>query len=126
MAQFKNYYVGFSTANYEEKGGSFETHNVQTIEDDLLREIYTQFGERVYMVNWGTRIPIMPFELNDTDSELVIKQDIQTVISHDPRVELINLDVLKSDTKNAIVAIAKVNFIEFAVTKDLYIEVNSR
>lgn len=125
-AQLKKFYVGFSTRNYEEKGGSFEVYNVACVEQDLINAIFTEHGQRVMMPNYGTRIPLLTFEPGDQQTIDVIIMDLTTVFEQEPRVRLLNLDVVPALERNAIVAVAKLNYLEFNVTKDLFIEVNSK
>lgn len=127
MANIKKFYKGFSTRNYEENGGVFEIYNVKCVEEDLLNEIFTVKGDRLKMPNsFGTRIPIMEFELNDTDTEDVIREDLTAVFDRDPRVEVLNLDIIRVPERNIIIASAKLRYIEFNVTKDLAITISSK
>lgn len=126
MPTIKRFYKGFDTSRYEDSGGSFEVYDVDCVERDLVREIFTERGSRIKMPHYGTRIPIMTFEINDDEAKSIIREDVKTVCSHDPRVKLLNLDVLSATDKNAIIAIAKINYIEFNVTKDLYLEINNQ
>ena len=120
------YYKGFCTRNYEESGGEFSTYNVKCVEDDLLNEIFTIQGERVMMPGFGTRIPLLVFELADTVTMNVIREDITKVVNHDPRVDMVDLLLIPAPDKNAIVAVAKIFYKEFNVTQDLMITVSSR
>lgn len=120
------YYKGFSTRRYEDKGGSLALYNVDCIQEDLMNELFTIRGERINMPTYGTRIPLLVFEPNDTETEDILREDVTTVIKHDPRVELLALDIIVAKDRNALIASAKVRYIEFNVVKDLYIEVNSR
>jgi phage baseplate assembly protein W len=120
------YYKGFSTRNYEELGGSFGLYDVKCIQEDLMNELFTTKGERYNMPTYGTRIPLLVFEPNDGETEEILREDVQTVIEHDPRVELLALDVIVAKDKNALIASAKVKYKEFNVVEDLYIEVGSR
>lgn len=124
--QVKKFYNGFSTRGYEGFGKLFEIINVECIEEDLMNEIFTERGQRLMMPTYGTRIPLLVFEMNDQQTQDIVREDITTVISHDPRVRLMNLDILPAEDKNALVVIAKINYLEFNVTKDLWISVNSR
>ena len=126
VTQLKKFYVGFNTRNYEEKGGSFTSYNVECVEQDLINAIFTIRGERVMMPNYGTRIPLMTFEPGDQQAIDIIQQDLETVFKQDPRVRVINLDILPAPERNAMIAIAKLDYIEFNVTKDLMITVNSQ
>jgi len=125
-AQLKKFYVGFSTRNYEEHGGPFDVYNVACVEQDLINAIFTERGQRVMMPNYGTRIPLLAFEPGDPQTIDIIIMDLTEVFDHEPRVKLLNLDVIPALEKNALVAVAKLSYLEFNVTKDLYIEVHSK
>jgi phage baseplate assembly protein W len=120
------FYVGFNTRDYEDQGGTFEVYNVAVIERDLMNAIFTERGQRLMMPNYGTRIPLMTFEPGDQQTMDIILMDLKEVFDHEPRVKLVNLDIIPAVEKNALVAIAKVMYLEFNVTKDLMITINSR
>jgi phage baseplate assembly protein W len=126
MSTGYKYYKGFSTRNYAKKGGTFDLFNVELIEDDLMNELFTIRGDRVKMPTFGTRIPLMVMELNDQESQDILKEDVETVINNDPRVELKALDVITNVDRNNVIIVAKVLYKEFLVTKDLRIEVNGQ
>jgi phage baseplate assembly protein W len=119
------FYKGFSTRNYAKTGKGFAIYNVELIEEDLLNELLTIKGERIKMPQFGTRIPLMVMELNDQESLDILKEDVETTIRNDPRVELLNIDVLTDVEGHTAIIVAKVLYKEFAVTKDLRIEANS-
>jgi phage baseplate assembly protein W len=119
----KKFFKGFSSRHYHDNGGDLGIYNMECVEEDLLNHIFTIKGERVRMPDWGTRIPTMVFEINDADAQNVIRKDLTDVFNYDPRVELLGLDVFAAEDINAIVAVAKLNYKEFNVTKDLRIEV---
>ena len=104
----------------------FDVHDVALIEEDLLNELFTIKGERLYMPDFGTRIPLLVFELNDPDTIAVLEDDIKAVINRDPRVSLEDLSIVQAADKNVLIAIAKINYLEFNVVRDLNIEVGSR
>ena len=122
----KKFYKGFSTRNYENVGGGFEIYDVKCVEEDLLNEIFTIKGERLYMPTYGTRIPTLTFEPNDTETMDVIREDLTNVFNNDPRVSLNSLAINQVQDRYAIIAVASVNYLEFGVTNDLFIEINSR
>lgn len=126
MVQAYKFYRGFSTKAYEETGKGFVLYNVDLIEEDLMNELMTIKGERLELPNFGTRIPLLIFEPNDVETALILKEDVETVIKGDPRVELLNCDVITSPDIHRMVCVAKVRYIEFNVVKDLRIEVGSR
>lgn len=124
MATYK-FYRGFSTRRYEESGGSFALYNVDLIEEDLFNELFTVKGERVEMPDFGTRIPLLTFEPNDTQAADVLQEDVTTVISNDPRVELVACDIISDVDVHRLICVAKVRYKEFNVVKDLRIEIGS-
>jgi phage baseplate assembly protein W len=122
--RIKKYYKGFSTKKYEDVGKQFDVYNVECIQEDLLNAIFTLRGERLMMPTYGTRIPLLVFELDDNETVSVVKEDLTTVFKNDPRVELLNMDIFNSKDKNALVVVCKLRYIEFDVTKDLQIEIS--
>ena len=120
------FYKGFSTRAYHDQGGDFSVYNVECVETDLLNHIFTIKGERLMMPDWGTRIPTMIFEPNDDESRDIIEEDLRFVFNYDPRVDLLGLDVFQAKDHNTIIAVAKLNYKEFAVTRDLKIEIKSK
>lgn len=122
--ELKKFYNGFSTRNYEDKGGSFDVYNIACIEADLLNAIFTERGQRVMMPNYGTRIPLMTFEPGDQNTIDIITMDLTEVFNNEPRVKLVSLDVVPATEQNALVAVAKLNYLEFLVVKDLYLTIN--
>lgn len=115
-----------STRHYLSGAGLFDLNDVQLIEEDLLNELFTVQGERLHMPEFGTRIPLLIFEPNDAETQAIIEEDIRAVVDRDPRVKLEALSVLPAEDKNALIAIAKLNYLEFNIVRDLSIEVGSR
>lgn len=126
MNQAYKFYRGFSTKAYEKTGKGFALFNVELIEQDLFNELFTIKGERLEMPDFGTRIPLLQFEPNDTQSADILKEDVTNTIKNDPRVELLGCDIVSQPDIHRLICIAKVRYIEFNVTKDLRIEVTSR
>lgn len=126
MPSIKKFYKGFSTRNYEENGGSFTLYNVECVQEDLMNELFTERGSRLYMPTYGTRIPTLTFELNDAATMDVIREDIISVMDNDPRVILQDLVIEQIPESYSLIAVAKITYVEFNVTSDLMIEINSR
>jgi phage baseplate assembly protein W len=102
------------------------TADKETVKRDLINHIFTARGERLMMPSWGTRIPLMTFEPNDEQSRQIIYDDIKMVIDYDPRVKLVDLQVLALKDNNAVLALADVFYIEFKVQEILKIEVKTQ
>jgi phage baseplate assembly protein W len=118
-------YTGFSTLNYYNGASSFNIHDIDLVKTDLLNHIYTIVGERVHMPTFGTRIPTLAFEQADEETAKIIKDDLQKVIDYDPRVQLINMQILSVPDSNAIAAIVTLKYVELDVVDDLHIEISS-
>lgn len=118
-------YKGFSTANWT-KNKTFVLTNIDLVKQDLLNHIYTLKGERVMMPAFGTRIPMLTFEPNDQQTLAIIEEDLRQVFEYDPRVKLIDLNVLSLPDNNAIIALADLLYVEFNVRDVLRIEVKSQ
>jgi phage baseplate assembly protein W len=125
MIQVKRYYKGFSTRSYE-KFGTFEIYNVECVTEDLVNSILTDLGSRIDLDDFGTRVLSIQFEPNDIESQQIIKDDITAAVAKDPRVQLLNLDILPDPTRGVIIAILKIKYLEFNVTDDLQIEITSK
>ena len=104
-------YKGFSFKNYE-KNKSFLLVDVEVVKADLLNHIYTRFGERIKMATFGSRIPDMPFEPLDQTSMSIIYEDLENIFKYDPRVEMLDLQIVPDFDENIVLAYAKLRYIE--------------
>jgi len=120
----RNFYKGFSTRNYEDQGTKFGIYDVDCVQEDILNEIHTVKGERLYMPDYGTRIPLLTFEPNDENTANILKDDIVSVLNKDPRVQTIAVDTVINGY--SLFCIAKVRYVEFDVVQDFQIEIKSR
>ncbi|MDC1040225.1 GPW/gp25 family protein [bacterium] len=84
-----NIYRGFSTVG--KVRAPFTKIDGELIKSDLLNELYSRKGERVMRPNYGTRI--WDILMNPLDEFVVeeIKEDIDRVVSKDPRVEITDM-----------------------------------
>jgi len=122
----KIYYKGFSSNQWLSMGQkSFATSNIETVKNDLYNHIFTEKGERVMMPNFGTRIPSLVFEQNDEATLEIVREDLIEVFNYDPRVRLLNLEVVPLMDNNAIVAFADLLYVEFNVQDVLRIEIQT-
>lgn len=98
--------------------------DVEIVKEDLKNHIFTRFGERVKMANFGTRIPDMPFEPLDVENLSIIYDDIETVFKYDPRVEILNLSVIPDFDENIVLVYAELYYREININDrfDLKIE----
>lgn len=121
----KIFYRGFSSNDWG-KRKTFGLTNIDLVKRDLLNHIFTVKGERVMMPAFGTRIPLLAFEPNDEKTIAIIREDLTEVFKYDPRVELVNLNIVSLPDNNAIVALADLFYVEFNVRDVLNIEVQSQ
>ena len=117
-------YKGFSTHNYNTRGGTFKVTDVDLVNLDILSHIYTETNERVMMPGFGTIIPTIPFE--PLTERLVDRMysDLHRVIDYDPRVELNEMVLVPYYDNNSIVASVSLNYIELNVTDRLDFIIN--
>lgn len=115
-------YRGFSFSGWK-KRKRFLLTDIELVKRDLLNHIYTIKGEHRYMPNFGTRIPLLTFEQADDETVNIIRTDLTEVFNYDPRVQLIDLQVLNLPDNNAILAAADLLYVEFNVRDVLHIEV---
>jgi phage baseplate assembly protein W len=118
-----DYYVGFSTLQFQ-TDKNFILTNVALIKQDILNNIYTRRGERVMMFNYGTRIPDLIFEPLDDTSLYIINEDLTTVFNNDPRLSLINLQIIPVYDQNAVMVLADVSYkyLNFSGQMDIRID----
>lgn len=117
----KALYRGFSTAEFQ-KTRSFGLTNQELVKRDLLNYIYTIPGERPHMPDFGTRIPLLTFELLDDITLNIIREDLKKAIAADPRLELIDLVVLAMPDSNSVVAALDVRYLELNVTETIRLD----
>lgn len=117
-------YTGFSSKGWEQ-GQPFTKTNIDLIKEDLYNHIFTEPGERVHMPSFGTRIPSLVFEPDDVLVLNVIEEDLRTVFNYDPRVELLELQVLPLPDNNAIVALAVLKYVELNMIDEFKIQISS-
>jgi phage baseplate assembly protein W len=115
-------YKGFSFKNFE-KNKSFIIKDLELVKEDLINHIYTRFGERVKMANFGTRIPDLVFEPLDIESLTIINEDLDDVFNYDPRVQLINLDIIPDFDENIVLAYAELFYVELNLKDTLHINI---
>ena len=67
----------------------------------------------------------MTNEPNDTETAEILKEDIETVLTNEPRVKILDLEILSQPDAMSLIALVKVQYIEFDVVRDIRIEINS-
>ena len=103
-------YLGFSTFGSSKKG--FSLKGKALIIRDILNHIYTLKGERPMLPDFGTRIPLIPFEPLDQLTLAAVEEDLRAVFDYDVRVRLVDIAVMALPDNNGIVAIADIQYLE--------------
>jgi phage baseplate assembly protein W len=115
-------YRGYSSHEYQ-KTKSFKINDVELVKLDLLSHIFTRRGERVMMPLFGTRIPDLAFEPLDSVTILILQEDLKQVVAFDPRVELVDLQLLPQEDENSIIARLRLNYVELNIIDDMDINI---
>lgn len=121
---FKTLYHGFSSDKWV-SSKQFGISNFEVVKQDLYNHIFTAKGDRVMMPTFGTRIPLLTFEPNDENTRKIIEDDLRYVIDYDPRVRLVDMQVVSLTDNNAILGLVDVFYLEFGVQDMLKIEVKT-
>jgi phage baseplate assembly protein W len=115
-------YRGYSSFEYE-KNKTFSLTDVELVKMDILNHIFTRRGERVMMPTYGTRIPDLAFEPLDEITLGILREDLETVINFDPRVELLQMSVIPDYDSNRVVAAARMLYIELNIIDNLNLNI---
>lgn len=94
MAQLKSTYIGFSTVG--KLTPSFSLTDIDLVKQDLLNEFNTRRGERIMLPTFGTRIFELLFNPLDEITRTDIRDDVEAVISREPRVSLTNMELFET------------------------------
>lgn len=101
----KNLYKGFSSHQFE-YDKSFVVTDVNCVKRDLMNHIFTRLGERLKMTQFGNLIPDMVSEPLDQDTVDTIRNEINTVITFDPRIELVDFITVTPDYDTGSVTVS--------------------
>jgi phage baseplate assembly protein W len=115
-------YKGYSSFEFESTG-SFKINDVELIKLDLLNHIFTRRGERVMMPRFGTIIPDLVFEPLDEETVEQIDSEMRLVFDYDPRVELLELNVVPNYDNNAVTAGARIYCVELDTTENMNLNI---
>lgn len=70
-----------------------EIIDIELVKQDLLNHFNTAKGERVMRPNFGSIIWDLLFDPFDTTTREAAIADVESIVSFDPRVELLNIEV---------------------------------
>ena len=113
MRKFK----GFSTVG--KQFGNFKLYDIELAKRDLLNELYTRKGERIMSPEFGSIIWDLLFDPMSVETNELIEQDMQRILTKDPRLELRQLSITENvDTQLITVAII-LNYVPTATLTEL-------
>ena len=69
-------------------------YDADLIKQDIYNHFMTAKGERIMLPNFGSIIWDYLYEPLDTETKSVIEADARDVIGQDPRVQLLDLEVI--------------------------------
>lgn len=115
MPLITNLYKGFSTKKFAAER-TFHISDIKCVEEDLLNHIFTRRGERVMMPDYGTIIPDLAFEPMDEITLSILRDELETVVRFDPRVQLIFLKLNPDYDNSSVVAQLSLFYVELNVT----------
>lgn len=78
-------YKGFSSVSMD--ANSYALYDIPLIKQDILNHFYTRQGERLEQPEFGTIIWDVLFEPLTDDLKELIKQNVETIVNYDPRVQ---------------------------------------
>lgn len=117
-----NLYKGISFTNFS-RNKNLKVYDVDLIKKDILNNIFTRRGERVKMFRYGTRIPDLVFEPLDDVALGVIEEDLQAVISNEPRVSLVDMRIVPLYDRNVVIATLTLYYLELDFTDTLSVNI---
>ena len=115
-------YRGISFRNFS-KNKSIKLYDVELIKKGTLNNIFTRRGERVKMFMYGTRIPDIIFEPLDDVSLGIIEEDIQMVVSNEPRVTLLNAQIIPRYDQGEVIVNLNLLYLELDFTDQLSVRI---
>lgn len=116
MALIQGLYKGFSSFEFQ-KNKTFTIQDIALVELDLLNQIYTQRGSRVMMPTFGTIIPSLVFEPLDQTTIEAVEDELLTVFKFDPRVILLNLQIIPNYDTNSLLVTALLQYVELNLVR---------
>lgn len=118
----KPYFVGFNTV--DNPLPPYNLTNVDLVKRDILNQFATPMGARVMLPNFGSRIYDYLFDPFDEYTKNAIVEDAVRVVSDDPRVELVDIEVFQEE--QALNVVLVLLFKPESVTENLFVTFSLR
>lgn len=113
----KPYFVGFNTVG--QPNPPYSLTNIELIKRDIENTFATPKGSRVMLPDYGTLIYDYLFDPFDEMTKNAIVEDAVNVISGEPRVQLVAIDVFQED--QALNVVMTLLFLPESVTDNLFV-----
>jgi phage baseplate assembly protein W len=94
-------YRGFSTVN-ELSQKKFVLTDYELVKQDLINRFNTRKGSRVMLPNEGCIVWELMFEPLTTEVKQAMLENLVTIISQDPRLELVDIVLIDQTDTNSI------------------------
>lgn len=91
----KPYFIGFNTV--DKPFPPYSLTNIELVKRDIYNHFATPMGSRVMLPDFGTRIYEYLFDPFDEYTKNAIISDATRVISEEPRVQLVSVDVFQEE-----------------------------
>ena len=111
------YFVGFNTVG--QPNPPYSLTNIDLIKRDIENTFATPKGSRVMLPDFGTNIYSYLFDPFDEITKNTIIEDAVNVISTEPRVQLVSIDVYQED--QALNIIMVLLFLPESVTDNMFV-----
>jgi phage baseplate assembly protein W len=111
-------YRGYSSYEYLSTK-SFSIYDVKLVELDILNYIFTPLGTRLRLPHYGTRIQQLLFQPLIASTLADIRTELEGAFAYDPRVELVDLQLIPSIATQTVVAECVLYYIELNETVPL-------
>lgn len=111
MRKFK----GYSTV--DKTWGNFKLYDIELAKRDLLNEFYTRRGERLMSPQFGSIVWDLLFDPLTDEIVDAIRADCLRIVTKDPRLDLLNIDVV--DNEHTIIVSLILKYVPTATETEL-------
>ena len=111
-------YIGYSTVGTTY--GSKTLTDVNIARRDLLNHFYTRRGERVQNPTFGSILPDLVFEPLDQETERLANDDVNRIITNDPRWKPIE-NLLSKPDDHTLYNRVSLEYIDTGTAEELFL-----
>jgi phage baseplate assembly protein W len=110
-------YRGFSTVDINNLDTRLFDANL--VKQDILNHFLTRLGDRVARPNFGSIIHDLLFDLSDSRTEGLVYADAERILSQDPRIEPLEIEVTVDHDRYRILVDITMRIVEFDMIDNL-------